>query len=101
MGAHIFDAAIWALDLGLPIKIQASSTPYSKEYAPLSESVTYEFAARNKMPAVKVNWTDGGMLPARPAGLKNGEAIPAAMYIGTKGIIGTQYTWGCSLYDCR
>ena len=43
MGAHIFDAAIWALDLGLPIKIQASSTPYSKEYAPLSESVTYEF----------------------------------------------------------
>ncbi len=32
MGAHIFDAPIWALNLGMPTKIQATSTPYSSEF---------------------------------------------------------------------
>ena len=43
MGAHIFDAPIWALNLGMPTKIQATSSPYSTDYMPLCEVVTYEF----------------------------------------------------------
>ena len=43
MGAHIFDAPIWALNLGMPTKIQASTSPYSTDFMPLCESVTYQF----------------------------------------------------------
>jgi len=87
MGAHIFDAPIWSLNLGMPVKIQATSSPYSTDYMPLCEMVTYEFAARGDMPAVKVTWCDGGLRPPRPAGLEAGRAMKDATYYGDKGII--------------
>lgn len=87
MGAHIFDAPIWALNLGMPTKIQATSSPYSTDYMPLCESVTYEFPARGYMPAVKVQWCDGGLRPVRPAELEAGRAMRDATYYGDKGII--------------
>ena len=87
MGAHIFDAPIWALNLGMPTKIQATSSPYSTDYMPLCEMVTYEFPARGNMPAVKVTWTDGGLRPPRPESLEAGRAMKDATYYGEKGII--------------
>jgi predicted dehydrogenase len=87
MGAHIFDAPIWALNLGMPIKIQATSSPYSTDYMPLCELVTYEFPARGEMPAVKVMWCDGGLRPPRPDVLEAGRAMRDATYYGEKGII--------------
>lgn len=87
MGAHIFDAPIWALNLGMPTKIQASSSPYSSDYMPLCELVTYSFPARGDMPAVKVTWCDGGLRPPRPDALEPGRAMRDATYYGDKGII--------------
>jgi len=87
MGAHIFDAPIWALNLGMPVRIQATSSPYSTDYMPLCELVTYEFPARGDMPAVKVTWTDGGLRPPRPGALEAGRAMKDATYYGEKGII--------------
>ncbi len=87
MGAHIFDAPIWALNLGMPTKIQATSSPYSTDYMPLCETVTYEFPARGYRPAVKVSWCDGGLRPERPADLEAGRAMKDATYYGDKGII--------------
>ncbi|MDR2389294.1 MAG: Gfo/Idh/MocA family oxidoreductase [Tannerellaceae bacterium] len=87
MGAHTFDAPIWALKLGMPTKIQATSTPFNNDYLPQTEFVTYEFAARDNMPPVKVTWTDGGVKPARPQGLEANRALREALYVGTKGMI--------------
>lgn len=87
MGAHIFDAPIWALNLGMPTKIQATSSPFSTDYMPLCEMVTYEFPARGDMPAVKVTWCDGGLRPPRPEGLEAGRAMKDATYYGDKGIM--------------
>jgi len=92
MGAHIFDAPIWALNLGLPTKIQAASSPYSTDYLPQSSWITYEFAERftpgiGYMPPVTVTWCDGGLRPPRPAQLEAGRAIRDATYYGEKGII--------------
>ena len=87
MGAHIFDAPIWALNLGLPKRIQASSSPYSVDYLPQSAIITYEFAARGYMPPVTVTWCDGGLRPPRPEALEPGRAIRDATYYGDKGII--------------
>ncbi|MDR2912580.1 MAG: Gfo/Idh/MocA family oxidoreductase [Alistipes sp.] len=85
MGAHTFNAPIWALDLGYPTKIQATSTPYNDVFLPLGESMTYEFPARGNMPPVKVTWQDGGLKPARPAELEADRQLREVLYIGTKG----------------
>jgi len=87
MGAHTFDAPIWALNLGMPIKIQATTTPYNDEYLPQSEKVTYEFAARDSMPPVKVTWSDGGIKPERPEILEANRRLREALYIGSKGMM--------------
>ena len=86
MGAHTFDAPVWALNLGLPTKIQATSTPYTDEYLPQTTFVTYEFPSRGNMPAVKATWTDGGVKPARPAELEQNRQLRECLYIGDKGM---------------
>jgi len=87
MGAHTFDAPIWALKLGMPTRIQATTTPFTEDYLPQSETVQYEFAAREGMPPVKVTWSDGGIKPFRPAELEADRELREALYIGTKGMI--------------
>jgi len=87
MGAHTFDAPVWALDLGLPTKIQATSTPFNSEFLPAGESVTYEFAARGNMPPVKATWTECGLKPARPSQLEPGRQLQQCLYIGDKGMM--------------
>jgi len=87
MGAHTFDAPIWALNLGMPTKIQATTSPYTKEYLPQAENVMYEFAARGDMPPVKVTWSDGGIKPFRPTELEANRRLREALYIGDKGML--------------
>lgn len=91
MGAHIYDAPLWALNLEYPTKIQATSTPYNSEYLPLAQTVTYEFPERfspetGYMPPVKVKWCDGGLLPERPEKLEPGRRVGTVFY-GDKGIM--------------
>ena len=77
MGAHIIDHPYWALNLGLPHKISASSTRWGREYEsfPLASRIHFEFAASAQRPAVKLTWHDGGLLPERPAELENGRQL--------------------------
>ena len=87
MGAHTFDSPVWALDLGFPTKIQATTTPFNDVFLPQGEHVTYEFAARGNMPPVKVTWSDGGLKPPRPAQLEHNRQLRECLYIGDKGMI--------------
>jgi len=87
MGAHTFDAPIWALDLGMPTKIQATTSPYNTEYLPQAENVMYEFPAKGNRPPVKVTWSDGGIKPFRPAELETDRQLREALYIGDKGML--------------
>lgn len=86
-GAHIMDAPILALKLGYPTHIQATSTPFTEEYLPRTEYITYKFPARGHLPAVTATWRDGGMKPARPRELEDGRSLGAALYIGDKGMM--------------
>ncbi len=87
MGAHTFDAPILALELGMPTKIQATTSPFNSEYIPLCEQVEYYFPARGKKPPVKVTWSDGGIKPFRPAQLEPDRQLRECLYVGTKGMI--------------
>lgn len=66
MACHIMDAAYWTLGLKYPSKVDVeTSTPF-EETAPRASRVEFSFPARGGRPAVKLVWSDGGLVPARP-----------------------------------
>jgi predicted dehydrogenase len=96
MGAHLIDHPFWALDLGLPTSIEATSSPWGYDAErkiasyPLAMQVHYEFAARGSRPAVKLTWYDGGLMPARPEMLPNDVPLDrggGVLFVGDKGLL--------------
>lgn len=91
MGAHLLDQPFWALNLGHPKTVQASSTKLAKDSYPVAEVITYEFPSRGKMPPVKLTWHDGGIMPPRPkeleAGRMMGDEGGGCLFVGKKGML--------------
>jgi predicted dehydrogenase len=101
MACHVLDPIYRALKLEYPDAVSGSSTSFNLESAPQAEKVRFDFPEREsieklKMPAVKVHWYDGGLLPDRPALLHEGESL---MKDGLGGciLVGTKDTLIC---DC-
>lgn len=88
-------------------KVSGSSTQVNTESAPQAETVEFDFPARAKvknqeMPAVKVFWYDGGILPRRPNLLPEGENLMAdglggCIFVGSKDTLIT----GCGGFSPR
>jgi len=95
MGAHLIDHPFWALNLGYPTTIETLSTPFNRLSFPHATTTYYEFPARGSMPAVKLTWYDGGLLPPKPAELGDERMNPGGglMYVGSKGKL-IQDTYG-------
>ena len=95
MGAHLVDHPFWALDLGLPTSVEATSTPWGgTDDQPVSYPQAmvahYEFPARGSMPPVKMSWFDGGLMPPRPAALPDSVVLDregGVIFVGDKGIL--------------
>ena len=95
MGAHLVDHPFWALDLGMPTSIEATSTAWGgTDDQPVSYPQAmvahYQFAARNSMPAVRMSWFDGGLMPPRPAQLPDSVVLDregGVVFIGDQGIL--------------
>jgi len=93
MGAHLIDQPFWALKLGHPTSVQASSSKPTKDSYPVAEIVTYQFPERGSMPSVKMVWYDGGLMPPRPVasiiedGRMMGDDGGGVLFVGKKGMI--------------
>src|SRR5262245_49208572 len=87
MGAHLIDHSMWALGLGYPTTIETVSTPFNGVCFPHATMTMYEFPARGSMPAVKLTWYDGGLLPPKPVELGEEELNKGggALLVGSKG----------------
>jgi len=91
MGCHILDPAFWALDLGQPDSVQATTTHFdpevSEETFPRASIVRYQFPARGKMPPVKLIWYDGRLKPPIPGDFEPGRILDSngAILIGDQG----------------
>jgi hypothetical protein len=97
MGAHLVDHPVWGLKLGLPTTIETLSTPFNGASYPSATTTYYDFPARQGMPAVKMIWYDGGLLPPRPEEMGDARLDPGGgvLYIGTKGKM-LQDTYGAN-----
>ncbi len=93
MGCHIIDPAFWALDLGAPTTVEATTTHWEKDVSsqtfPRASIVRYKFPARGARPPVALTWYDGRLQPPMPADLEPGRKLPGsgALIIGDKGTL--------------
>jgi predicted dehydrogenase len=100
-GAHTLDAAVWALRLGHPDSVEATSMGSNPDTHPLSSVVTYQFPARGEMPPVTLRWYEGLRAP-RPAELEDGRQMGhpegGILFKGSKGtLMGGVYGEGARL----
>jgi len=75
MGSYSFDTIFRVLKLEAPQSVEASSTERYSETYPWANIVRYDFSARGDMPAVKFNWYDAGLKPARPDELEENRPL--------------------------
>lgn len=95
MGAHLLDHPVWALELGPPESVEATSTPWgggSENPAtyPLAMTVHYDFPRRGILPPVELHWYDGGLMPRRHWLLPDGFPLDregGVLYVGDRGIL--------------
>jgi predicted dehydrogenase len=85
MGCHNINMPFMALDLRNPVSIEAQTSGHAGDGFPAWSIVTYQFAATDKRPAVKLVWYDGGKHPS--ADLLEGAEVRAEgqLTIGDKG----------------
>lgn len=95
MGAHLLDHPYWALDLGYPSSIEATSTPWGgTEDAPATYPQAmlahYRFPARGSRPPVELHWYDGGLMPPRPRLLPDEVKLDrggGVIFVGDRGVL--------------
>jgi predicted dehydrogenase len=91
MACHNLDPAFWALELGHPESVEASSSNFNDETAPVAAIYYYQFPARGKLPPVKVTWYSSGILPQKPEELEEERLLTGGgngiLFIGDKGKI--------------
>lgn len=92
MACHIVHPAFKALELGYPERVQGSSTLLLQDSAPMAQKVALFYPERDssfgRLPAVKLDWYDGGLQPLRPAGWPAGRNMNhrggGVLFHGTK-----------------
>ncbi len=88
-GAHTLDSAVWALKLGPPTSIDATSCGNNPEVHPLSAVITFRFPEREGFPPLKLTWYEGTR-PPRPTDLEDGRKMPSQgglLFKGSKGTL--------------
>ncbi|NLS95907.1 MAG: Gfo/Idh/MocA family oxidoreductase [Planctomycetaceae bacterium] len=88
IACHVVSMPFMGLDLRNPVSAVAETSGHNKDSFPEWSIITYEFAATDKRPAVKLVWYDGGKLPPKEL-LGGREPSPkgGSLAIGDKGIL--------------
>ncbi len=98
MACHTVNMPYMALDLRNPVAVQAECSGHNKDSFPKWSKITFEFAATDKRPAVKMFWYDGGKLPDNS--LFDGKPVPSegCVVVGDKGRIYTEGAYSGAIH---
>ena len=95
MGEYGFDTLTRAVGLPTASRIQASTTDRFPDCYPVASSIHMDFDPTSTRPALRINWFDGGIEPARPTALPPtetlGEGGEGVIYHGDHGQLLTDY----------
>jgi len=91
-GCHTLDPAFWALDLGSPDAVLATTTNQLPEIKydtfPTCSVITYWFPRRGNKPPVKLIWYDGGITPKWDERVQEVEfGDNGALFVSDKGLV--------------
>jgi predicted dehydrogenase len=102
MGAHLIDFPFWALETGLPTRVETRHSPWGGDTNPwdgkgpaeltsypLASVTHYEFANAKGGP-LRMTWYDGGLMPPTPEGLPKGRRMDpggGVLYVGDRGML--------------
>jgi predicted dehydrogenase len=72
IGCHCLDAPFWALQLGMPEKVElVEQQPAALEnYTATRSHIIFHFAARGTLPPVRIHWYEGGLKPEALPGME-------------------------------
>ncbi|NQV31970.1 MAG: Gfo/Idh/MocA family oxidoreductase [Phycisphaeraceae bacterium] len=88
MACHNLDPAFWALDLGAPTSVQATSTGFTEETVPAGAIYHYEFPARGSRPGLTLKWYSGKERVPSPPTLEKGRRGSRGLYfVGDEGVL--------------
>jgi predicted dehydrogenase len=102
MGAHLIDFPLWALEPGLPTRIETRHSPWGGDTNPwdgrgpdelgsypLASVTHYEFGHAPRGP-LKLTWYDGGLMPPTPEGMPAGRRMDpggGVLFVGDRGML--------------
>ncbi len=102
MGAHLIDFPVWALEPGLPTRVETrhsrwpggaslwdTKRPAVVDSYPLASITHYEFGAAKGGPFSLI-WYDGGLLPPTPPGFPAGLPMSpegGVLFVGARGML--------------
>lgn len=95
MGAHLVDFPVWALEPGLPTRVETRHSVWGNPQDPGDGSyplatVTYFDFAHAKGGPIRLTWYDGGLMPPTPPGMPAGARMDpggGVLYIGDRGML--------------
>jgi predicted dehydrogenase len=91
LGSHWNDLPFWALKLRVPLTVEASGPRPHPEIAPASMQATYEYAAREGMPAVRLTWYQGANKPPLWTEGKIPKWGNGVLFVGERGMLLADY----------
>jgi predicted dehydrogenase len=94
MACHTSNMAFAALNLRDPISVEAESSGHNGDSFPKWSVITYEFAATDKRPGLKMVWYDGGKLPDKELLGGNVAKGSGSVIIGDKGSLFSPNDYG-------
>lgn len=102
MGAHLMDFPVWALEPGLPTRVETRHTMWGGDTTPsdgkppaelasfpVATVTHYEFGNAKGGP-LSIIWQDGGLMPSTPKGLPASREMKSeggVLFIGDKGML--------------
>ena len=88
MACHNLDPAFWALDLGPPISVEATSSGITEETVAAGAIYHYEFPARGSRPPLTMKWYSGRERVPRPPTLEEGRRGGGGIhFVGDDGVL--------------
>lgn len=94
MGAHILDFPFWALEPGMPARVETRHSPWggdrdAPDTYPVATITTYTFD-RAGAGSLTLTWFDGGLMPPTPPEAPEGFQLDpggGVMYVGERGLL--------------